>query len=251
MRIFTPPGVFQPRSDTWMLVDAVRTVTLDPRANVLDLCSGSGAVAVAAAIRGVRCATAVDIHRRSVWTARFNARINGARVRALRGNLFEPVAGERFDLITANPPYVPAPPDLEREKGDQAWNAGRDGRAVVDRLIEQAPAHLTKDGRLLIVQSSVTGTAETLERMAAAGLEPAIVQRRRGPLGPILRGRIDYLISEGLIRGPRLEEEILVIRGRYARTRAGGVRGVRGAEPGGVSLLRGVRDAGGGARTGA
>lgn len=234
-----------------MLVDAVRTITLDPRAKVLDLCSGSGAVAIGAAIRGVRSVTAVDLHRLSTWTTRFNARVNGGRVRALRGNLFERVAGERFDLITANPPYVPAPPSLEREKGDLAWNAGRDGRAVIDRLIDQAPEHLTEGGRLLIVQSSVTGISETLARMDAAGLTPAIVERRRGPLGPILRRRVDYLISEGLIRGPRLEEELLVIRGRYARRRASSVRGVRGAEPGRVSLLRGLRDAGGGAPAGA
>jgi release factor glutamine methyltransferase len=251
MRIFTPPGVFQPRSDTWMLADAVKTITLDPRAKVLDVCSGSGAVAIAAAKRGVREATAVDLHRLSAWTARLNARVNGVRIRALRGDLFEPVAGERFDLITANPPYVPAPPDLAPENGDRAWNAGRDGRAVIDRLIDQLPEHLTEDGRVLLVQSSVTGTSETLARLEAVGLTPSIVQRRRGPLGPILRGRVDYLIREGLIRGPRLQEEVLVIRGQYARTRASSVRRVRGGEPGGVSVLRGLRDAGGGARAGA
>jgi release factor glutamine methyltransferase len=219
MRIFTPPGVFQPRSDTWMLADAVKTITLDPRAKVLDVCSGSGAVAIAAAARGVRSATAIDVHRLSAWTARLNARLNGVRIRALHGDLFEPVKGERFDLITANPPYVPVPPGIEGEKGDRAWNAGSDGRAVIDRLIDQLPDHLSEDGRVLIVQSSVTGTSETLDRLEAVGLKPSIVQRRRGPLGPILRGRVDYLISEGLIRGPRLEEEVLVIRGTLTRTR--------------------------------
>jgi release factor glutamine methyltransferase len=217
VRIFTPPGVFQPRSDAWMLIDAVRSATLQPRAATLDLCSGSGAVAVAAALRGVRSATAVDLHRRSAWTARMNARLNGVRVRALHGDLFEPVAGRRFDLVTANPPYVPAPPGIAPERGDHAWNAGRDGRAVIDRIIEQLPAHLTPGGCALLVQSSVTGTRETLDRLSEAGLEPTIVQRRRGPLGPILAGRIDYLISEGLLRGPRLEEELLVIGARRSR----------------------------------
>jgi release factor glutamine methyltransferase len=233
MRIFTPPGVFQPRSDTWMLVEAVRNATLGPRATALDLCSGSGAVAVAAALRGARSVTAVDLNRRSAWTARMNARINGMRVRALHGDLFKPVAGRRFDLITANPPYVPEPPGLAHRRGDHAWNAGEDGRAVIDRIIEQLPAHLDPGGCALIVQSSVTGTRETLDRLADAGLEPTIVQRRRGPLGPILAGRIDYLISEGLLRGPRLEEEVLVIGAHYPRARAG-VRFTRSGEPGGV-----------------
>ena len=73
---------------------------------------------------------------------------------------------------------------------------------MIDRLIDQLPDHLSDDGRVLIVQSSVTGTAETLDRLQAIGLTPTVVQRRRGPLGPILRGRVDYLIREGLIRGP-------------------------------------------------
>jgi release factor glutamine methyltransferase len=234
-----------------MLVDAVRQATLRPRASALDLCSGSGAVAIAAALRGVRSVTAVDVHRRSAWTARLNARLNGVRVRGLHGDLFEPVRGRRFDLITANPPYVPAPADIRPERGDRAWNAGGDGRAVIDRIIAGLPAHLAPGGCALLVQSSVTGTRETLDRLADAGLEPRIVQRRRGPLGPILAGRVDYLIGEGLLSGPRLEEEVLVIAAQYARARGSGVRPMRAAEPGGVPLLRGMRDARGGARTGA
>jgi release factor glutamine methyltransferase len=223
MKIFTLPGVFQPRSDTWMLVDAVRATTLSPRARVLDLCTGSGAVAVAAALRGARSVTAIDVHRRSAWTVRMNARVNGARVRGLHGDLFAPVAGERFDLITANPPYVPAPPEIAPERGDRAWNAGHDGRAVIDRLIEELPAHLRSDGVVLLVQSSVTGTAETLDRLRDAGLEPDIVLRRRGPLGPILTSRAGYLAGRGLLPGALPEEEVVVIRGtRRTRARSSG-----------------------------
>jgi release factor glutamine methyltransferase len=200
-----------------MLVDAVRNATLPPRADVLDLCSGSGAVAVAAAKRGARSVTAVDVHRRSAWAIRLNARLNGVRVDARRGDLFEPVAGRRFDLITANPPYIPAPPDLAPQRGDRAWNAGADGRAVIDRILERLPEHVAPGGTVLLVQSSVTGTRETLDALAHAGLEPAIVRRRRGPLGPILAGRVDYLIDQGLLRGPRLEEDLLVIAGRRSR----------------------------------
>jgi release factor glutamine methyltransferase len=221
VRIFTLPGVFQPRSDSWMLVAAVRRATLDPRASALDLCTGSGAVAVATALRGVRSVTAVDMHRRSTWTGRLNARVNGVRIRALKGDLFEPVAGRRFDLITANPPYLPVPPDLAPRRGDHAWNAGDNGRAVIDRIIEQLPDHLEPGGSVLLVQSSVTGTRETLDRLADVGLAPAIVERRRGPLGPLMAGRVDYLIREGLLRGPRLEEDVLVIGAQHARARAG------------------------------
>jgi len=149
-----------------MLVDAVRRATLPPRATALDLCTGSGAVAVAVAQRGVRSVTAVDTHRRSTWAAQLNARINGVRVRGLQGDLFEPVAGRRFDLITANPPYLPVPPDSPLQRGDRAWNAGENGRAVIDRIIERLPEHLAPGGSVLLVQSSITGTRETLEHLS-------------------------------------------------------------------------------------
>jgi len=199
-----------------MLVDAVRRMTLQRRATALDLCSGSGAVAIATAQRGVRSVTAVDVHRRSTWAAKLNARLNAVQVRALNGDLYEPVAGRRFDLITANPPCLPVPPEGDPVRGAHASNAGEDGRAVIDRIIEGLPGHLAPGGRVLLVQSSVTGTRETLDRLGGAGLEPTIVERRRGPLGGLMAGRVDYLIRAGLLRGPRLEEEILVIGARQS-----------------------------------
>src|SRR5262249_23724914 len=163
----------------------------------------------------VRSVTAVDIHRRSTWGIRLNARLNGVRVRALRGDLFEPVAGRRFDLITANPPCLPAPPDAARRQGDRASSAGDDRRAAIDRIIEGLPAQRAPGGSVLLIKSSVTGTRETLDRLAGLGLEPTIVERRRGPLGPLMADRVDHLIRKGLLRGPRLEEEVLVIAAQY------------------------------------
>ena len=77
------------------------------------------------------------------------------------------MAGERFDLIIANPPYVPAPALTEPPDAAPArWNAGHDGRAVIDRLIaRRAPAHLEPGGCVLLVQSSVTGPRETLDAL--------------------------------------------------------------------------------------
>ena len=99
MRLLTLPGVFRPRPDSWMLAD----VLLPPDARVLDVCTGSGLLAVTAALCGAR-ATGVDVSRRAVLCAALNARINGVRVRGLRGDLFAPVEGECFDAIVANPP---------------------------------------------------------------------------------------------------------------------------------------------------
>src|SRR4051794_23429108 len=151
MRVMTLPGVFRPRPDSWLLARHL-CAQLTPGATVLDLCTGSGALAVAAARHGAGAVTAIDVSRRAVLTVRLNAGLNGVRVRALRGDLLAPVAGERFDAIVSNPPYLPADTDrLPRRGPAQAWDAGRDGRALLDRICAQAPAHLRPGGFLLLV----------------------------------------------------------------------------------------------------
>ena len=71
---------------------------------VLDVCTGSGALAVSAALAAARSVTAVDVSRRALATVQLNARLNGVRVRTRRGALLEAVPGETFDLIVSNPP---------------------------------------------------------------------------------------------------------------------------------------------------
>ena len=215
VRLVTLPGVFAPISDSHMLADVLRNETLLCTSRVLDLCTGSGLMALTAAKRGVRDVTAVDVSWRSVLTVRINARLNGVRVRALRGSLFEPVGGEQFDVITCNPPYVPAESDeLPRSGPERAWDAGRDGRVVLDRLLADAPAHLRPGGRLLVTHSSLLGVEATRAALAAAGLEVEVPVRRRGPLGPLMSARVEHLERQGLLRPGQRDEEVLVFRGR-------------------------------------
>ena len=139
----------------------------------------------------------------------------GLRVRALRGSLFEPVAGETFDLIATNPPYVPAPTDELPGRGTRrAWDAGRDGRALIDPICDAAAAHLNPGGVILIVHSSLCGTDLTLSRLTAAGLDAEVVGRERGPLGPLMLARVEQLEASGALAPGEREEEMVVIRGR-------------------------------------
>lgn len=213
VRIATVPGVFRPRSDAWLLAAVVRALGAARGARVLDLFTGSGALAVCAALDGAREVTAVDVSRRATLSARATARLNGVRVRAVRGDMFDPVAGRRFDLIVANPPYLPGADAPPRRGRARAWEGGDDGRALVDRLCDEAGDHLTAGGRLLLVQSSLTGERATLRRLAAAGLAPQVLARRRGPLGPLARARAAALRARGLLGAADDEEELLVIAG--------------------------------------
>jgi release factor glutamine methyltransferase len=222
VRLVTLPGVFRPISDTWLLADALDAEPLPPDARVLDLCSGSGALAIRAArraeSRGAEARpqiTAVDVSRRALATIRLNALLNGVEVRAVRGDLFDAVDGERFDAIVCNPPYVPAPSDELPTRGpERAWDAGRDGRALLDRVCERAPAHLRPGGVLLVVHSSLLGYDRTAELLAAGGLEVDLAARERGPLGPLMNGRRGHLEAEGLLEPGQDHEDVLVVRGR-------------------------------------
>jgi release factor glutamine methyltransferase len=183
MRLLTIPGVFRPHSDSWVLARAVAART-QPGHTVLDPFTGSGILAIAAARRGAR-ATALDVSRRAVLCTRLNAALNGVHVRAVRATGLEGAGSQRFDLIAANPPYVPSA-NAEARGAARAWEAGTDGRRFIDRLCDQASDWLVPGGTLLLVHSSVCGESRTMERLKNAGLEPRVIERRTGPLGPLM-----------------------------------------------------------------
>ncbi len=120
---------------------------------ILDIGTGSGAIAVALAHSLPHAQiTAVDISESALDIARENAERNGAAIRLLQGDLLTPVAGETFDLIVSNPPYVPETdrPSLSVEvreyEPDLALFAGRDGLEIYRRLIPEANAALAPGG---------------------------------------------------------------------------------------------------------
>ena len=215
MRLITVPGVFRPRSDSHMLA-AVGAERVRPEMTVLDPFTGSGILALSAARAGARAVSAVDVSRRAVACAWLNGRLNGVRVRTLRGDMFAPVRGERFDLILANPPYLPGEEGSGPRGATRAWEGGRNGRALLDRLCDEAAQQLTPDGVLILVQSSVCGLDTTLDRLADAGLRGEVLIRERGPLGPLLAARAEQLERRGLIAPGQRQEEIQVIHAAHA-----------------------------------
>ena len=131
----------------------------DPGAveRVLDLCTGSGCLAVLAALRFPNALVdAVDISADALAVAARNVADHGleARIALHQGDLFAPVRGESYDLIIANPPYVDAdgmaalPPECRHEPA-LALDGGADGIAIVRRIIDNAGRHLTADAGLL------------------------------------------------------------------------------------------------------
>jgi release factor glutamine methyltransferase len=211
MWLLRPYGVYRPQGDTWLLAGAMDGAGFRSGAEMLEVGCGSGALSILAARIRPKSQTAVDVSRRAVWTTRFNTMVRGIRVRVTRGD-FACFAGRQFDVILANPPYVPGEPELPSRGPSRAWDAGADGRAVLDRLCAAAPSLLAPAGTLLIVHSALSGVDATLDLLRAGGLKSSVVARADEPFGPVMRGRARVLRDQGLLAPDQQHEELVVIR---------------------------------------
>ncbi|WP_083889397.1 HemK2/MTQ2 family protein methyltransferase [Nocardia pneumoniae] len=210
--LFRVPGVYRPQLDTWLLVRALSEAGVPRGAEALDVCTGTGALSVAAARAGAATVTAVDVSRAAAVSAWLNCRVRGIDVEVLRGDFATVLGRRRFDLVVANPPYVPAPEGAAYRGSARAWNAGTRGRAVLDRLCAALPALLKPRGMALIVHSALCDPDETLAQLRENELKAAIVARATVPFGPVLRRRADWLASAGLIEPGQRMEDLVVIR---------------------------------------
>lgn len=209
------PGTYQAQGDTKLLADTLERRRLAVGRRVLDICTGGGALALAATKAGASAVTAVDLSRRSVLTARVNSRLHRAGVTVHQGDLFAPVTGERFDLVLANPPYVPAASDaLPRHRNGRSWDGGLDGRAILDRICAGVSEVLTADGVLLLTHSTLADEQLTARRLQEAGLVAQVVARIDEPFGPVMRRRAAMLQSRGLLGPYQRHEELVVIEAR-------------------------------------
>jgi len=152
------PAVLIPRPETELLVDlALERVSIDRPCKVLDLGTGSGAVAITIARhRPLASITAVDASVDAIAVARVNARhLAATNVRMLVGDWFNGIAKEEFNLIVSNPPYV-AGGDPHLAQGDLRFEprtalvAGSDGLDCIRCIITSAPIHLVAGGWLLL-----------------------------------------------------------------------------------------------------
>lgn len=209
-----PSGVYLPQQDSRLLVDTLeRTITVTGR-EVLDVCTGSGVVAIEAARLGAKRVTAWDICPKAVRYSRENAASAGVTVNVRLGSWTRAHRSGPFDLVLANPPYVPTDPESPTilDGPARAWDAGPEGRLVVDPLCAAAPDLLTVGGTLLFVQSELTGVEQSLTALADAGLIANVVARQRIPFGPVLSSRAGWLERTGRVPTGCREEGLVVIR---------------------------------------
>lgn len=191
------PSVLVPRPDTETVIEVARAARPDRAApcRILDLCTGSGVIAVSLA-REYPAAqvVATELSPAAAALARRNAARNAVadRVDVRDGDLFEPVRGERFDLIAANPPYIASPviptlsPEVRREPVI-ALDGGPDGLAFYDRICAEAREHLVPGGAIVLEHGFDQADA-VRARLIAAGFTGVALVHDLGKNPRVTRG---------------------------------------------------------------
>jgi len=173
----THSEVYEPAEDTFLLAENLQ---VERKHRVLEIGTGTGIVAITVS-RQCRTVVATDINLHAIKCATHNIINNKAyNVEIKEGNLFEPVSDEKFDLIIFNTPYLPTSED-ERvdDELETAWDGGDDGRKVIDRFLDELIDHLNPEGKVQLVQSSLSDNDMTLKKLNEMGLDASITAREK------------------------------------------------------------------------
>ena len=188
-----------PRQDTEILaeraLEAIKLLRRDrEELRYLDLCTGSGCVAISVAkLSNVKNAEAADISEAALAVAKKNAEINGTAVKLIKADLFEGLEG-KYDIITANPPYIDTGlihgliPEIWKYEPMTALDGGEDGLLFYRRIAKEAPERLTPGGWLVFEIGDTQGEA-VAGLMKAAGFENVSVHKDLAGLDRVVEGR--------------------------------------------------------------
>jgi len=167
-----PEGVYYPREDSLLLAKVLEKENLADK-RVLEIGCGSGFLSIFMA-KSKAAVTAVDISKDAVETAIKNAENNDVSLTCFQSDLFSAVNG-RFDTIIFNPPYLPD------ESNDATYSGGIKGRETIEKFIRNAKAHLSKNGKILLLISSLTSEKEVLSLFHTYGFKTKIIVREKIP----------------------------------------------------------------------
>jgi len=169
------PQVYEPAEDTFLLAENLKVKEGDI---ALDIGTGTGIIALLMA-KKAEYVLGVDVNPIAIELAKENAKINGIKNVEFRvSDLFENVEG-KFDIITFNLPYLPGRPEELKEPIDLALIGGKRGREVLDKFIDQVIDYLKPNGIIQIVQSSITGVEDTIEKFTKLGFKVEITAKER------------------------------------------------------------------------
>ena len=175
--IETDELVYIPSDDTFLLAE---NLEIKEGQSVLEIGTGSGLVSMYASLLTDNV-TATDINYNALELAEKNFKLNNiATIRLEFGDLFEPIKNEKFDVILFNTPYLPTDSeDIINDDLNYAFDGGLDGRNVIERFLNEAPNHLNDNGIIQMIQSSLSDTEKTLDKLDQLGFIAEVAKSER------------------------------------------------------------------------
>ncbi len=170
--IKTTPSVYEPSEDSFLLAEAALS-EIKNEERILEIGCGSGIISAVIKTNTKAKIVGIDINPYAAACTKENG------IDVIRGDLLNAIKG-KFDMIIFNPPYLPT----TKEESTEDWinvalDGGYDGRRIISRFLEDAGAHLVKNGRILMLVSSLTGIEEVKSKMRAMNyaVEDLILER--------------------------------------------------------------------------
>jgi release factor glutamine methyltransferase len=177
--------VYEPAEDTFLLAE---NLVVNENNVVLDVGTGCGILGILVA-KKARKVVVTDINPYAVSCAKMNAKQNNvlAKMDIRQGDLFEPVKkGEKFDVILFNSPYLPTDESEEKSWIGKAWAGGRSGRDIIEPFLSEAPRYLKKNGRIFLLQSSLSDIDKTIRQFRKKGLDAYVIAEKKFPFETIV-----------------------------------------------------------------
>jgi len=162
--------VYEPAEDSFLFAE---NLSVNAGERVLDVGTGTGVLGIVAAGKASEVFV-VDVNPYAIRCAKHNALINNFcdKIVFLQADLFSSLhKTAKFDAILFNAPYLPSEPSETASWLGRAWAGGVGGREVVDRFINESPQHLAPNGRIFLLQSTLTGLEQTRQMFSARGMK--------------------------------------------------------------------------------
>lgn len=169
-------GVYEPEEDSTLLADTLDKYDINGK-QILDMGTGSGLLAIIAAKKGATV-VAADIDEQALRTAEKNAMMNNVSVRFVKSDLFANING-KFDLIIFNPPYLPTNEQDGYAKKRLDYDGGKTGCDVIKRFVMECGRYLYKDGRSLMLISSLTGMNDVKKMLEKNGFSFRAIAKKK------------------------------------------------------------------------